>query len=479
LNYIPRRAVSALGTLRFSISPASSNLIVVPQWTVCKTSTGVKFLTSTDSVILAGSTYVDVTGIQGELVTISYTSSGSTAQEYSISDTAVENSNVIVTINGVIWTKVTSFINATTTSTEYIIRPELDDTITIVFGDNVYGKAPALGDTIIIKYVKSSGTSGNVYTNGTITTVDSAIYDSTGALTTVSVTNTTSFLGGEDIETTEEIRYNAPRVFSTGDRLVTKEDFIAVLDDYAGVATSNAWGENEETNPDVDNYNRVKISILLSNWELMSSEFETELTEYLYTKSMMTVRYTFIDPEIVYIIPTLSVYVLKGFSLSAVQADISNALDTQFTLGTTAKLGTSIRLSDVYAGVRDVSGVSYCIVTLKSYKELVKNYDSTYNYGETLDLLPVLAGTVDVYVNDTLVATDNGSGTFVDSSSIYVVSGVVNYITGVVGIDVSSVLTTDVISVIYRQNEDGDIVVTNSQIPKLYTIDYDNLSFVS
>src|SRR5574343_637824 len=27
LNYIPRRAVSALGTLRFSISPASSNLI--------------------------------------------------------------------------------------------------------------------------------------------------------------------------------------------------------------------------------------------------------------------------------------------------------------------------------------------------------------------------------------------------------------------------------------------------------------------
>jgi hypothetical protein len=487
LNYIPTRNISSTGTLRFSLGAPATKLVFIPKYTSCSSST-YDFLVSNDGVINVGQSYVDVTGVQGVKQIVTYASSGALNQEYNIADTKIENSNIVITVTPtgtttpVTWTNVTSFINSITTSTDYVIRPELDDTITIVFGNNVFGMAPALGDIITVTYIQSDGSIGNVYSTGTITTLNSTIYDQDGTIQSVTVSNTTTFLGGDDIETTEEIRENAPNVFATGDRLVTKADFVSVMNAYPQVADSNAWGEAEETNPDYTHFNQVKLVVILDGWLLPDANFETLLSTHLYEKSLMTVRYSYVDPVVIEVIPYITVKCVLGSSLSYVQSLIETAVSNQFILGDTTKLGLAHREGDLVAAVEGVAGVSYSHVSMYIRKELSSTHNLTYNWSETMDALPLVDNdtSVGIYVNDTQIAVDNGAGAFVDISSTYTITGVVDYVTGEVGVDISPAVTgTDKVYCRYKQDKDGDIEPTKEQICKWIQNDYLSITYVS
>jgi len=482
LNYIPKRKVSATGTLRFTLTGgAHTQIVFIPKYTECQTSSGIKYLVADDVAIMVGQTYVDAEALQGELITLDYTSTGNTDQEYLIDDDSIENTNLTVSVNGVEWTKVTSFIDSTTTSLHYVLRPELDDNVTILFGNDVFGKAPDLGDVIEIKYVKSEGLSGNVYELARVTTLNDAIYDTLGTSKACTVTNTTVFLGGDDAESLEEIRAEAPSVFATGDRAVTKADFVSIINNYAGVADSNVWGEAEETPPNYDMYNQVKLCVILQNWELPSATFEADLSEYLYTKSLMTVRYSYVDPEVIDVVPTLDLKVIKGRTLSDMQSAVETAIADEFVLGTTTKLGTDKRIGDLVSTIESVSGVSYSHSEFQIRKDLDATHNSLHDWGENLSVLPILEGSVNLYVNDEIVATDDGAGAFVDIDSTYTITnGTINYVNGEVSLDISPALgPSDEIYVRYKQNEDGDIVLNQDQIAKLLEVDVTLIGYVA
>ena len=531
LAYTPQRNVSATGTLRWSIAAPLAVMVFIPKNSIAATSGNVQYLVSSDGVIMPGQTYVDVSGIQGTLVSLNYTSTGSLNQEYNILDTKVENSspeelytrvdteieaqtlvsslpgsryelNVVgtysiyvlidytrpktieVRVNDTIWTQVDSFANSVNTSQHYKIRAELDDTVTILFGDNVFGKSPALSDSISVTYIQSEGLTGNVYSTGSITNPVSTILDEDGDTVTVTVTNTGTFLGGDDAETTEEIRLNGPAVFSTGERLVTKADFAAVIKAYPSVADVNVWGESEETPPNYDLFNTIRLSIILQSWVFPDSGFEAKMTTFLYNKSTLTVKYEYIDPVIIDIVPTLYVRVQQGASLSYVQSLIEIAMASQFVLGTTTKLSVSKRHSDIVRIVEEVPGVSYCHIKLKISKELLDTYNSTYDYGETVDALPLEPNTVEIYKNSTQIGVDDGAGGFAGLTSAITVSGAVNYTSGLMGVDISPApAAEDVIYVRYLQDnsatdEDGDVVVTKNQVCRQLNDVYDTISYV-
>ena len=366
LNYVPRRGTSSTGILTFSIVPGHSAKIFIPQYTECQSNSGIKYLTKEDVVMEVGQTSIDVDAIQGELQTITFTATGILSYEYNISKTNVENDNLFVYVNGELWTKVDSFIDAVASSKQYILRHELDDTITIIFGDNVFGKAPDDGDSVLIKYIETEGASGNVYDTARITTVTDALVDEDGIAITLEVTNNDVFLGGADEETAEEIRYNGPRVFSTGDRAVTKEDYLAILVAYgSGIKTVNVWGERSESPPNYDMFNRVKIAMVLDNWQLPSQNFKDELTEYLYDTAMLTVKYEYVNPVILNIIPVVDIYALRSSSLSAVQSGVETTLQNQFLLGDTSVLGESKYYSDVVRAVDETEGVDHVNLSLE------------------------------------------------------------------------------------------------------------------
>jgi len=479
LNYIPKRNVSATGKLKFTLVAPLLKKVYIPRWTECETNTGVKYLTQEDVVILPGETEVIASGIQGSIVEISQAANGDLNYEIKIEDTQVENTNIFIYVGGTLWNLTDSFINSINTSEDYRLIPDIDDTIIIRFGNNVFGKAPITGEDIIVRYIKSDGLAGNVYEIDKVTTLNPTIFDEDAVAVDVAVTNSDVFLGGDDPETDEEIRYEAPKVFKTGDRAVTKEDYISILENYPGIATANAWGENEENPPQYDMFNRVKLVVLLQEWQFASVTFKQELSDYLYTKSMITVKYEYINPVIVYIVPVDTVKVERTASLSAVQADIETVFSNAFVLGDTTRLGTPKRLSELVKQVEVLTGVAHHYLHLEIRRVLDTPFDSTYDYGAWLELLNVKPSTVNLYIGNDIVAYDDGVGGITDVDSVYTISGTIDYTTGYLGLSISPTPPSgDEIYVRYQQDRDGDIIVSANQVARLYDTEIPSITYV-
>jgi len=481
INYSPKRKTSSQGNLIFTLDAILSEIVYIPKYTECQTGSGVKYITNESASIVKGQTTVTVSSIQGELVQKEIISDGSTSQEYLISDDSVENSSSTdnstfrVIVDGVEWELVKSFLYADPDSQQYRIINEMEGTVSVRFGDGINGKAPISGTTILLQYVKTVGSEGNVSYGGKITTINSTIYDAVSAvITTVGVTNTGSFLGGDDEESAEEIRIEAPQVFKTGDRAVNKDDFISILTNYAGVADANVWGENEEatlagTTADVEMLNKVKIAVILQNWALPDVTFQTTLAAYLYNLSMITVKYEFVLPSFLNVIPVLQVTVKTGNSLSQTTAEINAIVDAQLLLGTTTSMGVVLKYSQMLSAIHALDSVDHVTMTFEIKQSLSTSYNSVYDYGAGLNATAVEAGTVRLFVDDTYITTDvdNGDGTGdITSSSLYTVAGTITYATGVLNLDIGP-FPTENIYVRYQQDEDGDIVPTFQQICKL------------
>ena len=73
LNYIPKRKISALGVLKFTlIQGVHTEMVFIQKYTQCLTTGGIKFLVSEDVTILVGQTFVEANAIQGELFSLNY-----------------------------------------------------------------------------------------------------------------------------------------------------------------------------------------------------------------------------------------------------------------------------------------------------------------------------------------------------------------------------------------------------------------------
>jgi len=427
LNYQPRRKTSSTGILTFSIATPLTKVVYIPKYTECTAADGTKFLTNESAAIEKGQTSVSVSSIQGELIQKEISANGATGQEYLLNDTGVENSadtdnpSLRVIVDGTAWSLVSSFLQSNNTDKHFRIINESDGTVSVLFGNDVNGLSPTLGSTIVLQYIRTLGADGNVTYPDQITSISSAIYDEDGTAVAISVTNTSSFLGGSDEETIEEIRYAAPQVFRTGDRAVSKNDFTAILEAYSSVETANVWGENEEaeaagTAANYEMLNKVKMSLVLQNWELPDTAFKATLSDYLYDISMLTVKYEFVTPTILNVYPVLYITVTKGESLSQANADVAAVLANQFLLGTTTRLGVPIKYSNVLSAIDALQNVAFVNMTLEIKQDLSDTYDSYSDWGAALSATAILPESARIFVDGTYICSDvdggSGTGTF-------------------------------------------------------------------
>ena len=128
-----------------------------------------------------------------------------------------------------------------TTSKVYIIRETPNGQFEILFGDgSVLGQAPTAGNKIVVTYLATNGADANsinTFTANSTVAIGGTSYSPT-------VTTTVSSAGGDAKESIASIKSNAPITFASQQRLVTAEDykaiikqrFTTILDDVA------AWG---------------------------------------------------------------------------------------------------------------------------------------------------------------------------------------------------------------------------------------------
>jgi hypothetical protein len=428
-------ATAAGGTVTVYISKSESTAVAVNRGTVLKTADGVKFYVTETTSITPGDTSVNVSVIQGTLATRNQIYSTSAAGfTITLSDANIEATPPRVIVGATDWTWVSSFKGYGPTDTVYKTQVNSDDTVSIVFGDNVRGAIPTGYPTAItVEYTISDGASGNVTTVGALSTVETTLYAG-GSSVTAWCDNTAEIVGGADIESNDDIRDLAPAVFSTGDRAVTAADCRAIANTADGVVDSYFWGEYDVSpgSPDYDLMNRVYFCVVDANGDSPASQTDplvVAVEDLLRSKGMMSVWYVYEQASSIDILVQVKVRATATTNLTTLESNISTYIQNQFLVGSTTLLGTDKYHSVLEAGVQGMSGVIYSHVDMYVKQTVVNKSGNTW--GVTSPFGNLLAGSVQVFVNGVLAATDDGDGTLTFNISGYS-AGAYNVGTGAV-----------------------------------------------
>lgn len=190
----------------------------------------------TAQVIPAGDTTKTVGVIQGKTYLETFVSDGTPNQQFNLSlvpaGQMLAKSSLFVTVSNVEWDEEDFLPYGADEVYEvsYLTSPPV-----LKFGDGVIGKIPPAGAEIRVAYVATSGKSAGLATSGTINRSLTSVVVNFQQIP-ISVTNPEPASGGDDTESIDSIKANAPRYFMAADRLVTTGDYAVLSGKFRGLA---------------------------------------------------------------------------------------------------------------------------------------------------------------------------------------------------------------------------------------------------
>lgn len=306
LNYVPRSFTSAKATVNVSITPTTAvNTLLIPKYTSFTSRVGSNtytFVTTESQVVTSAANgvftkTVDIFegAIKTETFVMNYANS---SQRFVISNPTVDTSSLDVTVyeDGgqtiQTYTLGTQLYSVTNTSKVFFIQPAQNQQYELIFGDNVFGRKPKDGSTIVARYRASSGELPNGAT----------VFSSDGPIdghTNVSVTTISTATGGAVGETNESIRYNAPRAFQAQNRAVTASDYETLLkNQFSDIKAISVYGGEEASPP---RYGRVFVCVDVADADGAPELRKQSYLSYIKDKSPLTIQVEFVDPSFVYV----------------------------------------------------------------------------------------------------------------------------------------------------------------------------------
>lgn len=228
-------------------------------------------------------------------------------QKYVIPNANADISTLIVRVQtsaedttSVVYSRSDSIVNNTRTSAIYYIKEIEGGKYEIFFGDDVVSKAVNNGNIVILEYFISDAEAGN----GARIFSYNGISISNGLVTTQTVQ---AAGGGAQAETNDQIRFNAPKLFSAQNRTVTSEDYKIILPKlYPNIDTLSVWG-GEENDPPV--FGKVFICIKPKTGLVLSTAAKQfVVNEILAPRNVVSIVPTIVDPTYVNILLDVSFY---------------------------------------------------------------------------------------------------------------------------------------------------------------------------
>ena len=120
-----------------------------------------------------------------------------------------------------------------------------------------------------------------------INTVESTAYDSNGNNVRLYCTNTTSFIGGVDYPSLDYIREVSPKVYQTGTRASSRDDYYTILKQISYLSKVSVWGAYEvlkDQNKDPWDFipheeNVIHLAVLDSDYEALNDTQKNEIID--------------------------------------------------------------------------------------------------------------------------------------------------------------------------------------------------------
>lgn len=233
----------------------------------------------------------------------------------------------------------------------YMLRESPNGDYEMYFGDGeLLGLRPKSGNVIRVDYISTS----NADANGAVVFNMNEFGQYATTITTVSPSS-----GGSDRESIEEIKINAPRAFATQQRLVTAEDYTALIESNYGQYIQDviSWGGNDNIPPKFGSV-YVALNFFGGYSEETQEEIKKSIRENLTDfRSIMSIETEFVDPEIVYLqlITTFNLdSTLTTLSTETYRQQISDLIVNYFNeeIGT---FGSNFRRSNLLSKIDDQS----------------------------------------------------------------------------------------------------------------------------
>lgn len=417
VDYHARAAIAATVDVILSRSITGNSIgakLTIPQGTLFTDSSGNSWLSARDVIWYSNVTTCKVPIIQHER----YTASALNNMVIPTGDRVIlnlgtlpngkyyEQGSMSLQIGGETWVLVDTFAKSKPTDKHFMVSVDESLSPYIMFGDGTFGKKPAAGAKITnVVFYLTNGTQGNVKSN-TITSVPSVISSS---ITDATVSNAYDAGGGSNYENFTMLKEHIPLSVKTLGVAITKEDFESLAMLVDGVNKAKA---------DYECGRKLTIYISPDGGAVASSELINRVYNLLSQRAPMTTWLKVKSAGKVQIILEMGVTGKKSYKTAEIQTQILTALYNAYS-PEQAQIGGSVRVSDIYALIDNLSTVDYLHLT----KFYIKPWPTTIYGNKELNLgqfkLNKAKGSMTYYI------TFNSSTTFTvrSVSNGYVTTG--------------------------------------------------------
>ena len=308
LNYVPRSFRSAVATVDITLQDGSGSAsLLIPRGTTFTGTSGNRnFTFVTDSNVQAVSssttanTFVasNVSLFEGDYVSDNYVVNYAGESRYLITNKTVDTNSITVTIvedNGAAtlsYKKADSLFGLQNNSQVFFLQAAEGDTYEIVFGDGVIGRRPKDRSVVIVQYRKCNGELPNGIQKFT---ADGDV----GSATVTNIVVQGRASGGSIPESLSSIRFNAPRAFTTQERVVTAEDYETLLKaNFSEINAVSAYGGEESYPPQ---FGKVIVAVDLKTTDTLPPSKRDIYTRFIKPRSPLAIDPVFVSPEYTYV----------------------------------------------------------------------------------------------------------------------------------------------------------------------------------
>ena len=395
IGYVPRSKKSAVARVSFNVDTSASNALSVKLnagLVALGNVQGGNFIFSVpeDITVTPNSNKIasfnNISIYEGTYLTKSFqVISSQTNQRFILPNSNIDASSIRVEVeeNGSILTynAYANIFDVNSESRLFLVQEIDDEKYQIMFGDGVLGKKPGNGAKITVSYIVTNGENGNGAANfnfsGTLTSNTGAtILEGISLLTTIQ-----SSENGDSIESIDNVKYLAPRVYASQYRAVTPNDYKSLIPFlYPNIDSVSAYG-GEELDP--PQFGKVFITVKPKNGEFLSAITKDNIKSDLKKYTVAGIKQEFLDLMYLYVEFKSIVSYDSGFVADPLnlQSRIISAIETYARSSDINSFGGRLKYSKLLSQIDKVdTGITSNITTFVIRRNMVPLYNQLATY---------------------------------------------------------------------------------------------------
>ena len=335
LGYTPISGTSARATVNMEITNPSSTpySLTLPQYSPFSTVIDRKSYTfyniSEVTIIPPDNVYTfqNLVLVEGTPLNFKYTVTE--GQQYIIPNTNADMSTLKVRVQEssssdtfTTFIPATSLVELASDSNVYFSK-EIDNGLyEIIFGDGIISTSLNNGNIVHLDYFITKGSVANGARQFTYN--GPTLIGGSPVITTTGIAS-----GGNEPETIDSIKYNAPRLYAAQNRAVTPDDYKALIyGSFPYIKSVSVWG-GEDNNPPI--YGRTFICPKPANANKLTNQQKSDITSTLLaSRSVVSILPVIVDPEYINIALDVTVYYNDRKTTKTASQIASLVVDTIF-----------------------------------------------------------------------------------------------------------------------------------------------------